>query len=337
MENNNKCGIDLYLFFDLLQVSEQIINITKKDSIYILIGDTPSYLKPYFKFKNKTVFNFSASSKPYGCACNPADPENLINSVEYDEVTIPTIEQVNNYFNYLDTKTKLTKKYVEKNWNKIVLIDSSSGMSICGISIFFNKYVGNIDIEKKCKNYEDAKPLLFIRLGIGANTNIKPSIIKNYYEKNNINYDPKLIILLGTIHFFYKNQFMINEIYHRYVPEYSVDRWNSDPEKYISKKEYDMAKQNLKNISRLLELLLVYKTNLDHSREILNLLNTMNFTETHTTYLKKINDEFSIDKLKNFLEMVYEYVIILKYSNNVFSNAIIQDFNSYVGTIIEKS
>lgn len=38
-----------YLFFDLLQVSIDIMNLTRFNDIIILVGETPSYLHPFFK------------------------------------------------------------------------------------------------------------------------------------------------------------------------------------------------------------------------------------------------------------------------------------------------
>lgn len=326
-----KYDIDLYLFFDLLQVSNKIISITKNDSIYILIGDTPSYLKPYFKYKNRIVFNFSASGKPYGCTCNPANPENNDNNIEMvEKYYVPTTKQVNDYFNYLDTKTKLTRSYVKENWNKIVLIDSSSGMSICGTSILFNKYVGNIDIEKKCKDYENAKPLLFVRLGYGEYTNINPKVIKNYYDVFVINYDPKLIIILGTVDFLYREFFMINEVFHRYVPNYDKNKWNLEPDSYIDREEFDKAQRNLKKISKLLEFLDTYKTNLDHANKIFKIIKQMTFMDVHKKYLKKMNKEFTIEKLEFFLGMVNENFTVIKYSDGIFKNVLIEEFRSYI-------
>ena len=86
----------------------------------------------------------------------------------------------------------MTKKFVKDNWSKIILIDTSSGSSIHGVSIFLNIYVGNLQIknDNKCedivdiKNYDTAKPLQFINLmdGYSKSFNLEPNIIKNYYK-----------------------------------------------------------------------------------------------------------------------------------------------------------
>jgi hypothetical protein len=57
--------IDWYLFFDLRQVAQDIINLTGPNDIIILVGDTPSYIKPFVE-THRTTFNFAFSGSALG-------------------------------------------------------------------------------------------------------------------------------------------------------------------------------------------------------------------------------------------------------------------------------
>jgi len=99
--------IDFYLFIDLMQVSRDILDLTTKDEILILIGDTPSYLKPFLEDERK-IFNLPFSNKPYGCFTPPHAQHNP----KFDNKSfVPSLSQMKAYFKYLDTKTFLTKKF----------------------------------------------------------------------------------------------------------------------------------------------------------------------------------------------------------------------------------
>ena len=130
----------MYLFFDLMDVSYRIIYNTSPEDIYILIGDTPSYLKPFLETLNRKVYNLPSSGKPYGCFYPPhASP--IHDEIAYKH-SVPKKEDEAFFFNYLNTKTMLTKDVIKKNWNNIILIDTSSLQAIHGFSIFFIIYIG---------------------------------------------------------------------------------------------------------------------------------------------------------------------------------------------------
>ncbi|AYV85770.1 MAG: hypothetical protein Satyrvirus38_7 [Satyrvirus sp.] len=223
-------SVDWYLFFDLMQVSTDIVALTNVDSYIILVGDTPSYLAAFLQ-ERRRVFNFAFSNKPFGCFWPPY-------SMPYEKthpIFTPPKENLDAYFSYLDTKTELTKNFVKNSWHNIVLVDSSSGQSICGVSIFFNRYVGNIAEEKSeinCENIRKAQPLKFIRLidTPGPTANIDPKIIEKFYPNAGIiNYNPKLIINIGSSFFLHRNLFMINDAYPRIVPFYVHFKWKDPP------------------------------------------------------------------------------------------------------------
>ena len=60
-----KKEVNIYLFFDLLQMSHQIISMISPKNVIILVGETPSYLYPFLKQYENTVFIFNFSNKPY--------------------------------------------------------------------------------------------------------------------------------------------------------------------------------------------------------------------------------------------------------------------------------
>jgi hypothetical protein len=314
-----KYEIDMYLFYDLYHISEYIIKICKFDAIYVLVGDTPSYLKPYLEHRKKTVYNLSISNKPFSCIYyenNTTDTNDTTDDVDYLNYFMPSVKNQKAYFNYLNTKTLLTKEYVKKNWNNIVLIDSSSGASISGVSIFFNRYVENIPIKNKCKDMGDSvKPLKFIRLVENFSmTNVDPVVHKQYFNSYNHNYDPKIIILISHCNFLFREIFMICEEYDRYLPFYSHQNWHTSPENYIEKNEYNRSIDNFEKIKKILNLLDNYKKNEENNNnitEFINFLKTMSYTKKHANLVKKINNRHS---LKKFLNLIYEYCILLKYS-----------------------
>ena len=56
--------INIYLFFDLLQMSKTVLNLTNDSDIVVLIGDTASYLKPFLE-KERKIYNLAFLNKPY--------------------------------------------------------------------------------------------------------------------------------------------------------------------------------------------------------------------------------------------------------------------------------
>ena len=221
-------SIDLPLFFDLLHVAKDIIKLVKNDDILILIGDTPSYVTPFLS-KYKT-YNLAISNKAYGCVESPHSKPMLTTNPLFD-LYVPTKEQEEYYFNFLNTKTFLTKEYIKSNWDKIVLIDHSSGPSITGVSIFFNRYINNIKLDQLCTNFDKAKPLRFINLGSegGCYSNIDYKEASKANKKKCLNYIPSLLTYIGKVIFYHLDAFTIDENYQRIVPSYGPQMWNDDP------------------------------------------------------------------------------------------------------------
>lgn len=249
--------IDLYLFFDLMQVSKNILDLTYKDDIIILIGDTPSYLLPFLE-KDRYVVNFAFSGKPFGCFY----PPHFLESDNYQDADVfytPSLENLNNYFDWLDTNTILTKDFVRRNWNNLVLVDSSTGQSITGVSLFFNRYVENIKQSGKndviCKDVFNARPLQFIQLKEGhyKTINVNPQLSLDYFGNDQsrflVNFNSRLIILIGTIIFYHRSLFMIYEAYPRIVPSYSIYSWDEPP---------ILLKHGTKSLKKLRSLLRIY-------------------------------------------------------------------------------
>lgn len=256
--------VDWWIFFDLLQVSEYILQKTLKDDIIILVGDTPSYLQPFFE-SHRTTYILPFSNKPFGCFEPPYS--NPVEEESSQKFFTPDKEDLLHYFNYLDKKTILTKDFVLKNWNKIVLVDSSSGASIMGVSIFFNRYVGNITDTVKgeidCTHIIGSKPMQFIRLlgGYHKVFNIDPVNAKQIMPSDSqthyvINYRSDLIIYLGEIDYVHRDLFMLHDAYPRLVPFYSVRSFGTDPDKV----EAGWEDKGIANIEILRDLLKIYKT-----------------------------------------------------------------------------
>lgn len=67
------------------------------------------------------------------------------------------------------------------------MVDHSSGTSIMGVSVFFNRYVGNVKSKSQC-NIDGCKPLKFFNLRNALYTNIAPtdSYILFSSDNNNI-------------------------------------------------------------------------------------------------------------------------------------------------------
>ena len=260
--------VDLNLIFDLLQMSQDILLMTEKDDIIIMVGDTPSYLKPFLEPFRK-VHNLPLSNKVYGCFDPPYGlPED-------DELFTPKFNLQEKYFNYLNTKTELTKKYVKENWHKLILIDSSSGQSIHGVSIFLNRYIGNIKPDVKCVDINGANPIFFINLQGNKSKmlNVDGNILKKYnYGFSIRNFNPRLIILIGEIDFLHEYFVKINEDYPRYVPFLDI-RYRFKYEDPVYKKEgldvikifksfvklfYKYQKSNNNDLVKLLKLIKQY-------------------------------------------------------------------------------
>jgi len=118
----------LFLFADLYTLSHSILKTIEKDDFIILIGDTPSYLS--FFLKKNQYFILPFTNKPFGIIHPPLS--NYDDKIDCDSkrIYIPSKNNLLYYFNYLNNKTILTHEFMKKNWNKIVLVDTSSGQSI---------------------------------------------------------------------------------------------------------------------------------------------------------------------------------------------------------------
>lgn len=230
-------SIDTEFFVDLLFTAKKIIDITTKDNILILIGDTPSYLGPILEYHRK-IYHMAWSNKPLDCFKKDYQLHKIIVNKKYDRFdetwTDETYiingkkkrkkgkleDKLKVYFNYLNTKTFLTKKFVKENWNNIICIDTSSGTTINGFSIFFNRYVGNIPINAKCWNIKGAVPIKFINLLFTF-----PYI-----------YIKQLVSYINNVIFYHIDDYTLS-YYKRFVPWYTLIDWMTPPTDYNDEDE----------------------------------------------------------------------------------------------------
>lgn len=262
-KNENYKDHAIYLFFDLLQVSRDILQITSPDDIIILIGNIPSYLRIFLKDRRKT-FNLPFSKKPFGCFWEPFGKTEVV-SCWIKDTWVPTPFELQSFFAYLET-TKLTREFIKEKWFNIILIDSSMGQSIHGASIMFNHYVGNIishpDPECKliidCADITGAQPLRFINLNHNHPLyNIKSDMVERVFAKNpdSYNFLPDLIIPIQSVDFLYEYGFLRFEWFPRFVPFYDIRRWGNsasagpklDPY-FDPKQSEELSKDQSKNI-----------------------------------------------------------------------------------------
>jgi len=298
--------VDLNLIFDLLQMSQDILLMTNKDDIIILIGDTPSYLKPFLESFRK-VHNLPLSNKVYGCFYPPyALPED-------DGLYTPKFQLQKKYFYYLNTKTELTKKYVKENWSKLILIDSSSGQSIHGVSIFLNRYVGNIKPDIKCVNIEGSKPMFFINLINGKHKmlNTDGKILDKYNIEEPVrNYDPRLIILVGGTVFLHKYFVMITEDYPRYVPFVDIT-YGFKYEDPIYEKEGLYVIKMFKTFVKLF-----YKYHKGNKNDLIKLLKLIKHYPADEKYeylIKTLTDKnVTVNKLKQLFNAIDIHILTQK-------------------------
>ena len=319
--------INIYLFFDLLQISEKIIDMTNSDDIIVLIGDTPSYLKPFLEQERK-IYNLAFSKKPYSVIDPPyGEGEETGTKCNADVYLGRDGEQFGKeilnekyYFEYLNKKTFMTRTFVKLNWDKIILIDNSAGTSIHGVSIFFNRYVKNI-IAKNIRCIEGSVPMKFINLRNEQYTNLPLEISQKYFPDNYgsdnaiyYNHIPRLIIILGDIPFLHQYDFLIREAFPRYVPIYGPESWIKEP-------DFD-RKYGIKSIEKLKILLIYYhnfKKNNEDLHSLFNLLKSM--PETSSIIVNYV--ERSAPDLQNILNLYFKQVntkIILHKYDNVYHN-----------------
>jgi hypothetical protein len=222
----------IYLFFDLLQMSRDILQITSATDHIILVGDTPSYLEMFLRDHRK-ITNLPSSNKPFGCFWAPYGTPDPHATCDSKRVWTPTRSRMDAFFVYLDTHLKLPSKYLQDHWADMVLIDTSTGQSIHGVSIMLNHYVGNISTRDDecgvvdCADITGAKPLRFINLFQNMPLyNLDPTIATKYVK--HCNFLPSLIIPIQTVAFLYKTSFVIFEWFPRRVPFYSIARNGED-------------------------------------------------------------------------------------------------------------
>lgn len=250
--NSETSKVDLILFKDLFKASLKIFELTKRSHILILIGDTPSYLKPILELERE-VHNLPLSGQAMGCfEQNTGKPVDIIDKFN---ILIPTQDQINGFFRFLD-QSEMNKKFWIDHWENVVLIDRSMGKSIMGASNLINRYVGNIDDRNDCWNIKGAKPIKFINLTDNPKLNFSNKATNEISHKNIINYNPNLIIYLGTVQFQSIDKFMIEEAYPRYVPEYIPVFWTSPPYSPNYKTEY---RDGLRNIDLIKKIVIYYK------------------------------------------------------------------------------
>jgi hypothetical protein len=314
--------IDWYLFFDLFQVSQDILNLTHKDDKIILVGDTPSYLTPFLE-KYRFVFNLAFSNKPFGCFYPPYSefiPEQDPESHPFGSIYSPTMDNLNKYFSYLDKDTVLTRKFVNDNWTNIVLVDSSSGASITGVSIFLNRYIGNIieeqDGKVKCQNIQGCGPLQFIRLLTNnrKTSNISPSTAKEYQAAKTLNYNPELIIYIGDSIFYHRDLFMIYDAYPRILPYYYIGRWHEPP---VILHKFENLEKGYMNIDKLKSLLDVYRRTKDEK----NITDVVTDTDIDIELVKTVSPIYVSDNngheygLSVFFDDINLEVLSMKYDH----------------------
>lgn len=249
------------------------INNNDINNKYLMSDEYRNYLEQFDKFSNDK---------------SQEEKKNIYINYKWPSY-MPTLEGEKQYFTYLNTKTFLTKQFVKNNWNKLILIDYSSGRTIHGVSVFFNRYVGKVigDIPKNVCNIDNAQPLKFINIGHRTKfrVNIDPDIYINYnIDEKYINLNPELIILLGDIPFLHLEQFIIEESFPRYVTEYSTAYWIIHPNdrQFLD----NMGNNGIDYINRLRKIFRLYE-------KLINIDNNVN----------KDNNNFDKIKVGNAMKL----------------------------------
>ena len=309
--------INLYFFFDLYQVCQDILNITSEDDHIILIGNTPSYLKPILE-KHRYTYNLPFSGYPLACFWLPYARPFSNEEIKYSYEVAPTKRQLHSYFNYLDSNTPLTRNFIIENWKKIVLVDSSQGPTIHGISVFFNRYVGNILEEQigeddllDCTNINNSQPLRFILTTDERSicTNIYPEkaqlLFENIEESKIKNYNPELIIFQGDTVFSHIILFLVYEYFPRYIPSYKSFSWTQDPYKN-SKPDNDFVEK----IKQIYELFLIYEKNITDAKRLYKIIESLPYVSHDITLFNKNSD--IIKNLKYLFTKINNRVLVNK-------------------------
>lgn len=206
-ENYKKINLDL--FFSLLQVTDEIKFQTNKDNIYLLIGDSPSYLKPMLETYATTI-NIPFSGAGYGCFYDYNYYKNIEEwKTKHKYSDMPKEEHLNGFFKFLEMETLLTREFVKNNWNKIILIDGSErGVTPMAFSMILNKPIKTIYINSDCWNfneYNSAEPLKFINIA-------NHPFLMHRTAKYKGQFDVNLIIKFMDIRFCHIGYFLVNFI-----------------------------------------------------------------------------------------------------------------------------
>jgi hypothetical protein len=336
---NEKKDLNLYLFFDLLQLSRDIINISTPQSVFILVGESPSYLLPFLA-DHRMTYLLQFSNKPYllysyphaemtGMDCiDTVTPHNdaikILEQYTSSDSSLPSVITThdatlteNYYFEYLDTKTIITREFVKNRWNDLVLIDHSAGPSIAGASIFFNRYIGNIKSETIC-DIEGSMPMKFINLRNKPYTNIPSKLSKSIFKNSNAdnpefyNYEPNLIIVLASCTFLHFYDFLVYESFPRVTGHYPSSAWKSPP--YI----YEAGSNALDIFHTLLKNFIIFteydKNNNPNDQVVDTLIDILNHLSYTKEYLEKYEGS-KVSKLLRFFRKVNNDVLITKYNN----------------------
>jgi len=316
VNNNDNDNIDysrplkitLNLIFDLLQVSQDILRIITKKSVIILVGDTPSYLKPFLE-PFVDVHNLPLSSKPYGCFDFISYGYGCQCIEKYQEMWTPIRSVENKFFKYLNTKTSLTKKFIKTNWDNIILVDSSSGVSIRGVSILLNRYVNNIQREnenKKCCDIKGAKPLKFINLN-GVHID---------------NPDPPLIITIPIAAYYYHCSWALYGDTVRYVPSIDLAFMEklSQGLPYIKYTDPEYIPEGLEFIKPFYTFVdLFYKYQSGDKKilkKFLEFIKGLSSEEPYHKIINKLNnDNITVEKFDKLFEKISSHIHNLKYGN----------------------
>jgi len=229
----------------------------------------------------------------------------LYNAIKYEKY----------YFEYLNNKTFMTKEFVKSNWNKLILVDYSHGQSICGASIFFNRYIENITTDDMC-DITGSVPMKFINLANSYYLNLDPLLAKKYFEKYNINtedryynYDPNFIINLGYIYFAHYVDFIIRKTFPRYVPVYPPSSWTEEP-----KFEQEGLKQ-IEKLSELYECFNNFNSDSGYLIKTLDLLKSMPKTSKRIVNYVYTNDSDLKKVLNKYFREISEKLIMFKCDN----------------------
>ena len=192
------------------------------------------------------------------------------------------------------------------------MIDHSAGQSISGVSVFFNRYVGNIT--GKICNIDNCVPMKFINLRMRLSVNIDPelykSAFKDMHENVYANYNPKLIINLGYVVFFHYYDFIVYESFPRLTSDYPASIWKDPP--FLYKEGIDVINTFSTIFNLFNKFYLSDKLNDDMVEELYELVNNLLYTKEYLSKHDALNKKERLDKL---FRKINKDVLIVKYDN----------------------